>query len=208
MRHFLLISSVLVVLTGCAVFSASKSLSVDEYPTWYSQEKSVLTVNQEVESVQFELVYVPYEFQVGYNLKRGDLTLEEAKSMQKDFSTEHSFKLSVVLPVQGKDIYAYNEKVQLSKEQKVLYYLNNLKQDVFLIHTNGDTIECINAMLEQGISNMNIATFLFDFNKIERDEIKELIFRDRLISEQAIAFDLSKMNLTQIPKLSLKGYGK
>lgn len=208
MRHFLLISSVLVVLTGCAVFSASKSLSVDEYPTWYSQEKSVLTVNQEVESVQFELVYVPNEFQVVYNLKQGDLTLEEAKSMQKDFSTEHSFKLSVVLPVQGKDIYAYNEKVQLSKEQKVLYYLNNLKEDVFLIHTNGDTIECINAMLEQGISNMNIATFLFDFNKIERDEIKELIFRDRLISEQAIAFDLSKMNLTQIPKLSLKGYGK
>lgn len=183
-------------------------MSVDEYPAWYSQEKSVLTVNQEEESVQFELVYVPYEFQVGYNLKQGDLTLEEAKSMQKDFSTEHSFKLSVVLPVQGKDIYAYNEKVQLSKEQKVLYYLNNLKQDVFLIHTNGDTIECINAMLEQGISNMNIATFLFDFNKIERDEIKELIFRDRLISEQAIAFDLSKMNLTQIPKLSLKGYGK
>jgi len=128
--------------------------------------------------------------------------------MQGDFTNEHTFKLSLVLPNQGKDIYSYNEKSQLSKEQKMLYYLNDLKKDVLLINKSGDTLPCINALLEIGISNMNVATFLFDFNKIERNQIKELNFQDKLLSEQMVAFDLSKMNLKRIPKLSLKGYGK
>lgn len=208
MKQVIVILFSLILFVSCSVLSRSKSLNIDDYTQWYAKEKSVLTVHQEVESVQFELVYVPYEFQVGYNLKQGDLTLEEAKSMQKDFSTEHTFKLSLMLPTQGKDIYSYNHNNQLSKEQKMLYYLNDLKNDVFLINKSGDTLSCINALLEPGISNMNVATFLFDFNKLERNEIKELIFHDKLVSEQEVAFDLSTMNLTRIPKLSLKGYGK
>jgi hypothetical protein len=191
------------------VYSGSKkSLNVNEYASWYSKEKSTLTTKQEVNNIQYELVYVPYEFQIGHALINGDLTLDESKSMEKDYATEHTFRLSMVLPFQGKDVYSYNENSSLTKEQRILYYLNDLKNDVFLISNNGDTLSSINAMLEQGISNMNIATFLFDFNKFERSEIKELIFLDKHISEQAISFDLSIINLTQIPKLSLKGYGK
>ncbi len=193
---------------SCSVLSRSKSLSVDDYTQWYSKEKSVLTTHLEVGSIQYELTYVPYEFQVGYALKQGDLKIEEAKGMQNDFTKEHTFKLTMVLPTQGKDIYTFNQKSQFSKEQKMLYYLNDLKKDVYLINKNGDTLSCINALLEPGISNMNVATFLLDFNKLERNEIKELIFHDKLVSEQLVAFDLSTMNLTRIPKLSLKGYGK
>jgi hypothetical protein len=190
------------------MLTRSKLLNVEEYTTWYSKEKSVLTVNQEVNSIQYEVTYVPYEFQVGRALKQGDLTLEEAKAMQKDFSTEHTFRLSLVLPTQGKDLYSYNQNATITKEQKMLYYLNDLKKDVFLLNKKGDTLSCINALLEQGISNMNVATFLFDFNKVEREEISELIFHDKLISEQTVSFDLSTINLTRIPKLSFKGYGK
>jgi len=193
---------------SCGILSRSKSLNVDDYTQWYAKDKSVLSTNQEVNTIQYELSYVPYEFQVGYALKQGDLTLEEAKGMQGDFLYEHTFKLSLVLPTQGKDIYSYNQNSQLSKEQKMLYYLNDLKKDVYLISKSGDTLSCLNALLEPGISNMNVATFLFDFNKLERNEIKELIFNDKLVSEQKVAFDLSTMNLTRIPKLSLKGYGK
>ncbi len=193
---------------SCSVLSRSKSLSVDDYTQWYSKEKSVLTTHLEVSSIQYELTYVPYEFQVGYALKQGDLKIEEAKGMQNDFTKEYTFKLTMVLPTQGKDIYTFNQKSQFSKEQKMLYYLNDLKKDVYLINKNGDTLSCINALLEPGISNMNVATFLLDFNKLERNEIKELIFHDKLVSEQLVAFDLSTMNLTRIPKLSLKGYGK
>lgn len=193
---------------SCSVLSRSKSLSVDDYTQWYSKEKSVLNTHLEVSSIQYELTYVPYEFQVGYALKQGDLKIEEAKGMQNDFTKEHTFKLTMVLPTQGKDIYTFNQKSQFSKEQKMLYYLNDLKKDVYLINKNGDTLSCINALLEPGISNMNVATFLLDFNKLERNEIKELIFHDKLVSEQLVAFDLSTMNLTRIPKLSLKGYGK
>lgn len=193
---------------SCSVLSRSKSLSVDDYTQWYAKEKSVLTTQLEVSSIQYELSYVPYEFQVGYALKQGDLKIEEAKGMQSDFTKDHTFKLTMVLPTQGKDIYTFNQTSQFSKEQKMLYYLNDLKKDVFLISKSGDTLSCANALLEPGISNMNVATFLFDFNKLERNEIKELIFHDKLVSEQMVAFDLSTMNLTRIPKLSLKGYGK
>jgi hypothetical protein len=207
-KQIVVISLSLSLLTNCGVLSRSKSLSVEDYAQWYAKEKFVFSTKQEVNAVQYELTYVPYEFQVGYALKQGNLTLDEAKRMQGDFTNEHTFKLSLVLPNQGKDIYSYNEKSQLSKEQKMLYYLNDLKKDVLLINKSGDTLPCINALLEIGISNMNVATFLFDFNKIERNQIKELNFQDKLLSEQMVAFDLSKMNLKRIPKLSLKGYGK
>lgn len=208
MKQTILLLFTLALLTNCSVLSTSKTLKVDDYTKWYAQERSVLSAKQEVEAIQFELTYVPYEFQVSYALKQGDLTIDEAKSMKNDFNSEHTFKLTLVLPTSGKDVYSYSEASQLSKEQKVLYYMNDLKKDVFLINKSGDTLPCINALIEPGISNMNVATFLFDFNQIERNEIKELIFQDKLLSEQTVAFDLSTMNLTQIPKLSFKGYGK
>lgn len=208
MKHYIFISFIFLLMSSCSVFSGAKTLSVDQYTQWYAKEKSVLTSSQDVNSIQYELSYVPYEFQVGYALTQGDLRLEEAKGMQGDFSKEHTFRLTMVLPMQGKDVYSYNQNSKYSKEQKMLYYLNDLKKDVFLINTSGDTLSCVNALLEPGISNMNVATFLFDFNQLERNEIKELIFHDKLVSEQMVAFDLSTMNLTRIPKLSLKGYGK
>jgi len=208
MKLIIVILFSLILLASCGVFSRSKALCVDEYIEWYAKEKSVLTSSQEVSAIQYELNYVPYEFQVGYGLKQGDLNIEEAKGMQHEFTKSHSFKLTMVLPFVGKDIYAFNQTNAMSKEQKMLYFLNELHNDVLVVKTNGDTVKCENALLEQGISNMNVATFLFDFSSIERDQLKELVFKDRLVSEQTIVFEISPMNLTQIPKLSFKGYEK
>src|SRR5574343_1138795 len=116
MKQFIIILFSLILLASCAVFSRSKALSVDQYAQWYSKEKSVLTTQLEVSSIQYELSYVPYEFQVGYALNQGDLTLDEAKEMQGDFANEHTFKLTLVLPTQGKDIYSFNQKSELDRK--------------------------------------------------------------------------------------------
>ncbi len=180
-----------------------KAMTSAEYCTWAQSTDYPYRDTQRVNNVLYILEYLPTELEIAQQLRGKRITTEEAQTWLSENNTDLHFKLTIITPTAGTDLYHFDLGEEESSAERASYYAFEFKNDLRLI-TSNDSIVPSGYLHERGLANYPVAKFNLDFPKSTLKEINSLTINDKIVTQSTISFSVKDWPTTKIPTLHIQ----
>lgn len=197
------------IITACSlsretVYKApKKNMTCLEYCEWVQSTEYPYRDTQTVNNVHYILEYLPTELEVAQQLRGKRITAEEAQTWLKDDNTDLHFKLTIITPIAGTDLYHFDLAEDETSANRASYYAFDFKNDIRLI-TGNDSIALGGYIHERGLANYPVAKFNLDFPKSRLKETNTFTINDKTLTKSTISFSVKDWHTTKIPTLHIQ----
>lgn len=196
-------------LTACSLSretaykAPKKAMTSAEYCAWAQSANYPYRDTQTVNNVKYILEYLPTELEIAQQLRGKRITTEEAQTWLSEDNADLHFKLTIITPTAGTDLYHFDLNDDESSADRASYYAFEFKNDLRLI-TSKDSIAPGGYLHERGLANYPVAKFNLDFPKSALKETNSLTINDKIVTKSTISFSLKDWHTTKIPTLHLQ----
>ncbi len=193
----------ILLLIPCFAFLAKdKAVSLAEFKSWYTANRASLVFSTDYENLNYQVRYNPAELRLAGAIDRKEITNKsELKQWYKENDTYEEFSFKITSKA-GRDLFVEYSETKEEINEKVFYFIEQAKYDFLLIREK-DTIAPVHYQFENTYGVAPFVTFYLAFEKSAKDNgVKELIFKDQVLNNKVIPFEIKQLNNLNIPKIT------
>lgn len=181
----------------------AKKLSPDSYVEWCHSQGFQWKGKDTAGVISYAVRFVPKAYDIAKcalaHCEKKEVLLEDLKELDNSFT----FLLDMTCLEFSQDIFSIPSKTGMNTTDRKLYLSNYIKKDLFGLSASNDTIPCVSAVYEVTIPIR--ARVLFELEKTEKP-ITRIVFRDKMINNKPLEFEIPELTKKQVPTLNLKKY--
>lgn len=193
---------IILILPCFAFLTKDRVATADEFKEWYKTNYQSLVFSTDYENLNYQMRYNPAELRLLGAINRKEVKSKtELKQWYKenDIYEEFSFKITSKA---GRDLFVEYSDTKEEINEKVFYFVESAKYD-FLLVREKDTIAPVHYQFENTYGVAPFVTIYLAFDKSAKDNgVKELIFKDQVLNNAVIPFEIKNLNNLNIPKIT------
>ncbi|MDF3028073.1 MAG: hypothetical protein K0S23_2380 [Fluviicola sp.] len=193
---------IIVVLPGFAFLTKDRVATADEFKEWYKTNYQSLVFSTDYENLNYQMRYNPAELRLLGAISRNEVNNKaEIKQWYKENDTYEEFSFKITSKA-GRDLFVEYSETKEEINEKVFYFVESAKYD-FLLVREKDTIAPVHYQFENTYGVAPFVTIYLAFDKSPKDNgVKELIFKDQVLNNAVIPFEIKNLNNLNIPKIT------
>ena len=198
MRLFITTYLLILIVSACG---STKKMDVDQYLSWYNSSENPLIIQDTVTNdfAVYLKQFTP-QFNAANCIKTECLPKDTVKMILKESPSTLDFQVKFILP--EKNMFNYNFSGEIHASDRLSYYSFDFKNDIKLITTGLDTIDCSSILYERGLPGSPMGLFEFSFPYVAAKKIKEIKIKNSALSNEATVFKMN--NTADLPTLKIK----
>lgn len=178
-----------------------RSLKARDYLLWYQSASYPFRDTVLSGGLVYVCEYVPYEVEVSRSVLSDHLDSRGVKKLLKNRPEDFHFRLFLLLPVSGIDIFNYQLQQSETRTSRVEYFSFTMRSDLKLVTFSGDSLHCGSMVLERGLSGFPRSVFDLYFSSGKNARPSYFIFEDKIFSKTQLVFDMRTLTTRRTPKL-------
>lgn len=193
---------IILILPCFAFLTKDRVATADEFKEWYKANYQSLVFSTDYENLNYQIRYNPAELRLLGAINRKEITSKtELKQWYKENHIYEEFSFKITSKA-GRDLFVEYSDTKEEINEKVFYFVESAKYD-FLLVREKDTIAPVHYQFENTYGVAPFVTIYLAFDKSAKNNgVKELIFKDQVLNNAVIPFEIKNLNNLNIPKIT------